>query len=110
MRRPDTSWTAVVRGAVICGTEKATLRNVSIARPCKRNYGILVDAKFSLLEHQEQDRVVDTQNGLVMAQGQIHWLLDKGDLILSDKQKKVEVPIAVSFPDDTKGRRELAIY
>ncbi|KAN0071918.1 hypothetical protein V8E54_009647 [Elaphomyces granulatus] len=84
LRRPDTSWTAVVRGAVIFGIEKPVLPTMSA---CSRSYGVSVSESFSETRHDIQDRIVDPITEAPMAKEQLLWLIKKGDLILSNKPK-----------------------
>jgi hypothetical protein len=87
-RRPRKSWTAVVRGAVVCGVEK--LGNPSLKRTssCRHSYGICMDESYMSTHHSDQDVV--EKGGKSFAQSQLTWLLDKGDLILSDAATRRE--------------------
>lgn len=112
IRIPDTSWTSVVRGAVICGIEKATAINLAKATSCLHSYGIAVNQPFSATDHDLKDLVEHTTNGIQYAQGHLIWLLVKGDLILSDRPKVGEETITVSFstPDNRSGKVTIYRY
>lgn len=109
LRRPDTSWTAVVRGAVICGIEKQNTQNLIRTSFCHHNYGISVNQLFSDTYHPQQD-LVSGASGRAMAQGQLLWLLNKGDVVLSNKPYKAEQDITVSFTKTEKRQGTVTIY
>ncbi|KAK4504279.1 hypothetical protein PRZ48_005195 [Zasmidium cellare] len=64
LRRPDAakSLTAVVQGGVIFGCEKARHKDVSYMRAATRSYGVLIGSRR-----------------------RFHWLIKKGDLIISNQ-------------------------
>src|ERR1700753_4053254 len=109
--RPGNSWTAVVRGAVLCGIEKVNIPNLSVATACRRYYGVCGDKIF--VEHEygadsrEQNPFMNNDN---LVKGQIHWILSKGDLILSNKPTEQKVSITVEFGESTKRSGKLPIY
>lgn len=107
-RVPEKSWTAVVRGAVICGVEKETLNSLKKTTACKHDYAICLDELFSEMSHQNSDMV--QTNGNVYAQSQLIWLLSKGDLILADQPRRVEREFDIKFPKARKGTIRLPIY
>jgi hypothetical protein len=109
LRRPDTSWTAVVRGAVICGIEKRNTQNLISTSFCRHNYGVSVNQPFSDTYHPQQDLVKDP-GGLTMAQGQLLWLLNKGDVVLSSKPYKAEQDITVTFTKTEERKGRVTIY
>jgi hypothetical protein len=79
LRVPDTSWTAVVRGAVLWGIEKDTISNLSRATPCPQNFGICVNQAYSRVFHDEQDLTYHSFTKRPQAQEQLVWLMNKGD-------------------------------
>jgi hypothetical protein len=87
-RRPQKSWTAVVRGAVICGIEKLGNRSLKLTNFCRYSYGICLDEIYTSAHHAQHDVV--RLGGSDFAQSQLTWLLNKGDLILSDQPTKRE--------------------
>jgi hypothetical protein len=110
LRRPDTSWTAVVQGAVICGIEKETTKNLIKATACRHNYGIRVAEVFSDTYHDPRDEVTNEVNGIKMAEGQLLWMLNKGDVVLSTKPYKAEQDITVTFMKTDERKGQITIY
>ncbi|KAF2249310.1 hypothetical protein BU26DRAFT_519428 [Trematosphaeria pertusa] len=108
LRRPETSWTAVVQGAVICGIEKDNISNLRRANTCKYDYCIRLDLPFSDVFHTMED--LKNSNGGSYAEHQLDWLLSKGDLVLSDRSHRVEREITISFSKKTRGIKEVPIY
>jgi len=100
----------VVRGAVVCGIEKETVSNLSIATPCPQHYGINVSEQFSRIIHEEQDLGLHPVTRAQVAQGQLLWLISKGDLILSDKPERISQTITVSFRQIDPKKRSITIY
>ncbi|KAH6665947.1 hypothetical protein B0J14DRAFT_203950 [Halenospora varia] len=110
LRRPSTSWTAVVRGAAILGVEKAAHENITFLKTCPRSYGIKLDSAYTKTKHDAKDHYTDTLTNDVMAKGQMHWLIRKGDLILSDEQKVTEKELAFNFKETGKKMFKIPIY
>jgi hypothetical protein len=111
IRCPDTAWTAVVRGAVLTGVEKALLPNLTTVSPCKRHYAVCADKVFSDVHHSGQHRVENpykTNNDL--AKGQLHWLFSKGDLIFDNEPTERSAVLKVEFGENTNRSGRLAIY
>ncbi|OXV10191.1 hypothetical protein Egran_02048, partial [Elaphomyces granulatus] len=106
LRRPDSSWTAVVRGAVIFGIEKPVLPTMSAS---SRSYGVSVSGSFSEIRHSVQDRFVHPIARVPMAM-ELLWLIKKGDLILSDGPKVVEQRFAKTFLETDTRTGTLPIY
>jgi hypothetical protein len=79
-RRPQKSWTAVVRGAVICGIEKMDNPSLRLTNPCRHSYAFCQDEIYSATHHSDEDAI--QIGGKTYAQSQLDWLLNKGDLIL----------------------------
>ncbi|KAF2115771.1 hypothetical protein BDV96DRAFT_574453 [Lophiotrema nucula] len=109
LRRPHTSWTAVVQGAVICGIEKSTTRSLRPATTCKHSYGISLDTLFSDAYHSQRDLVRDSSN-VPLAEGQLIWMLNKGDLCLRDEERTVEQEILLAFAETDSKAKVLPIY
>lgn len=112
MRRPDTSLTAVARGAVLCGIEKLTTKNLSKASSCRRHYAISVNQQFSAILHHDKDVNIQPRTNQKVAVGQLVWLFKKGDLVLSDEPKEVQYVITVAFnaSEDRKGNLKIYSY
>jgi hypothetical protein len=107
-RQPQESWTAVVRGAVVCGIEKAAVLNLRKTSACRHNFAICLDELYSKAHHASRD--VAQIHGATYAQTQLTWLLTKGDLILSDQPRKVERPFQLRLKDLSAGKMQLPIY
>jgi hypothetical protein len=85
-----------MRGGVLRGLEKEG-RNPIIMRKCKRHYGVSVSEPFSSFKHREQDSYIDPFDGEKKAQGQMDWLLKRGDALLSNKPKHASIEICRKF-------------
>lgn len=109
-RVPDTSWTAVVRGAVVCGIEKSTSHNLLKATSCPHYYGIAANQLFSADQHPEEDRIVNNANDLHYAEDQMMWLLRKGDLILGGRPRDVEQSFTLLFAKVGSRKGRVTVY
>lgn len=87
-RRPQKSWTAVVRGAVVCGVEKTGNDSLKRTKSCRHSYGLCLDEIYSSSHHSRDDakQIGET----TLANSQLDWLLNKGDLVLSGSPTIVE--------------------
>lgn len=111
LRRPDTSWTAVVRGAVIHGIEKSVHKNLTIMKSCPRNYGILLNQSYSGVRHPKRaDCYIDPLTSRTMAASQMTWLIRKGDLLLSSQLKEGEERVTFKFSEEGSRKFSLAVY
>ena len=106
-RQPQESWTAVVRGAVVCGIEKDATPNLRTADVCRHNYAVCFDQIYSNTFHVGKD--MTRKHGATYAQSQLTWLLSKGDLILSDEPRKVEISFQLELKDLSAGKIHLEI-
>jgi len=77
------SWTAVVRGAAICGIEKHNNKLPTMI-PWNKFYGVSVDAKYSYINHDPRDATFSHTTNTWLAKQQLIWLIKKGDLISSE--------------------------
>ncbi|KAF2733043.1 hypothetical protein EJ04DRAFT_513478 [Polyplosphaeria fusca] len=110
LRTPDTSWTAVLQGAVLCGIERSRSQNLRRATPCLHNYGISCKELFSEAVHRPQDMITDPATGLNFAEGQMVWVLNKGDLVLQNEERTVSQDIALTFAKHEEKKRSISIY
>jgi hypothetical protein len=81
------SWTAVVRGAVMHGVEKAdkTLKKMDF---CPKSWGLMVTQEYTSSRHgREYKTFTDSTTNKRLADGKMIWLIKKGDLVLSDDPK-----------------------
>src|SRR5277367_128079 len=90
-------WTAVVRGAVIHGIEKLDNRNLTIMKSCPRSFGIMLSQAYKASRHDSRDCYTDAFTNRTMANGQLIWLIRKGDLLLSNERKEAEELITFTF-------------
>ncbi|KAF1828846.1 hypothetical protein BDW02DRAFT_200221 [Decorospora gaudefroyi] len=107
-RQPQESWTAVVRGAVVCGIEKGALPNLRKTDACRHNFAICLDELYSKTRHAARD--ITQIHGATYAQSQLTWLLNKGDLILCDQVRRIEHPFQLRLKDLSAGKMQLPIY
>lgn len=103
-------WTAVVRGAVIFGIEKAGHNNITITKSCPRSYGIVLNHAYSKSKHDRRDKFTDALTKIPMAKGQFTWLVRKGELVLSDAPKEVEQEINFNFKETDSRVLQLPVY
>jgi len=110
--RPDTSWTAVVRGAAIFGIEKLDHKSLTIMKTCERNYGLILN--YGVAQHigggGNRGHYTDLVTNRIVAEGQLTWMIKKGDLLLSDTQKEVEEGFSLSFRETDNKVFTLPIY
>jgi hypothetical protein len=107
-RTPEESWTAIVRGAVVCGIEKGSVDNLRRSISYRHSYAICVDELFSEQKHVKSDKVETKQN--TFAQSQLLWLLNEGDVILADQPRRVEREFDIEFPRSRLGFIPFPIY
>jgi hypothetical protein len=107
-RTPEESWTSVVRGGVVCGVEKTAISNLKRSTSCRHSYAICLDELFSDHIHEKSDMVETKQ--IQIAQAQLTYLLNEGDLILLDQPRIVEREFDFSFPRSRSGVIRLPIY
>lgn len=103
-------WSAVVRGAVIYGVEKSYHKKLAVMTACPRSYGIILHHTYSGVLHDSRDRQRDAITNRDMANGQLTWLLRKGDLLLSDEPRESEKEFAFNFREMDERKVILPIY
>jgi len=101
--RPQKSWTAVVRGAVVCGIEKRESKSLMRTSSCRHSYAICLDERYAMAHHGRQEEIIEYGGG-TFAKGQLTWLLNKGDLVLSNKPTKRSKTIHIRL---VKQRRDV---
>jgi len=107
-RTPQESWTAIVRGAVVCGIEKGSISSIRRSTGCRHSYAICLDELFSEHTHAKVDMVETKQNRF--AQSQLIWILNEGDVILADNPRRVERDFDIEFPRSRTGIMPFPIY
>ncbi len=103
-------WTAVVRGAAIFGVEKEFNDNLTTMTACRRSYGVSIRMLFSAVIHHPDDLERDPLTKVAMAKGQLIWIIQKGDLILSTQPKEVTGLFPVSFTETGSRKGSIPIY
>jgi hypothetical protein len=108
--RPETSKTAVVQGAVICGIEKSPTSKLGIiATPSPRSYGIVIDKPYSEITGDRRDLDNHAKTSHAVSAAQMHWLINKGDLVLPNEPRaRYEITVHVTSAGDRTG--EVKIY
>jgi hypothetical protein len=95
-RTPETSWTAIVQGAVVCGIEKGNINNLKKSTYCRHSYAICLDELYSEHIHSESDMVEGKHTKF--AESQLKWLLNEGDIVIADQPRIVERVFDIEFP------------
>jgi hypothetical protein len=103
-------WTAIVRGAVLVGIEKARNADLMTVRPCPKNYGLLLAKEFSLVDNDKRDLEFDKVTNRPMAMNQMQWLFKKGDAILSNQSRKEEQIFLLRLTESGSKTGEIPIY
>ena len=75
--QPKESGTAVVRGAVLKGLERASLSKTEVTRRTRRWYGVTSNQRYDEKKHLWEDRIYNVETGQVLAQNQISWFIQK---------------------------------
>ena len=102
--------TAVVRGAVIFGVEKATNPSIVSMNGCPRSYGVLVRKPYSKVEHDSKDIQRDQVLNTDMVSDQLQWLIKKGDLVLSNEDMEVNIVFERNLTQAGPKTGSVAIY
>jgi hypothetical protein len=92
-----TRWSAVVRGAVAKGLESTGKEDLIYMRKCRRHYGTPASEPFNAFKHSEEDAYIDEHTGEKYAKGQMTWLINKGDPLLSASPRHAEVELCRTF-------------
>lgn len=100
----------MVRGAVIYGIEKANHKNVTMMTECPKSYGIVLNMGYSGYKYDSRDKYTDPVTNHVMARKQMSWLIQKGDLLLSDTKRETEKEFWFRFQQSDALKFKLPIY
>lgn len=65
---------------------------------------------FSESKYDYKDHCRDSVTNRVVVNGQLAWLVQKGDLLLSDAQKEIEKEVAFNFRETDNRMFKLPIY
>ncbi|KAI4633484.1 hypothetical protein J4E80_000850 [Alternaria sp. BMP 0032] len=107
--RPQKSWTAVVRGAVVCGIEKNLTGSLKRTNSCRNSYAICLDESYTSTYHGNQEEVIK-HGGEIFAKGQLTWLLNKGDLVMSNAPTKRSKTVHIHLSKQRKEMMTLKIW
>ncbi|KAF2828907.1 hypothetical protein CC86DRAFT_199672 [Ophiobolus disseminans] len=107
-RTPDTSWTAIVQGAVVCGIDSTQIPSIRRGKALEHSYGVSMDEVFQETSHLPED-LNEERGGQLYAQAQLIWLLNQSDAILAGEPRKVRKEFDVSFTK-TQDFMNLPIY
>jgi len=107
---PQKSWTAAVRGAVICGIEKHESSNLRRATSYRHSYAVCLDESHALAHHGDQEDTLDHGAGTFADKGQLTWLLNKGDLILSSESMKRSKTVHIRLLKQRQEKIALTIW
>lgn len=105
LQRPDkdSSWTAVVQGAVIYGAEKLRQQHIKYVYACSRSYGIVMNNRYSELSMDVRDKYLDPWTKEVMGRDQFTWLIRHGELLQSNEPRIAEQHLNIKFrPKDPR--------
>ncbi|KAI4955558.1 hypothetical protein J4E91_001419 [Alternaria rosae] len=107
--RPQKSWTAVVRGAVVCGIEKNFTKSLKRTDSCRNSYAICLDESYTSTYHGNQEEIIEHGGG-TFAKGQLTWLLNKGDLVLLNESTKRSKTIHIRLSKQRQDMMALKIW
>ncbi|KAK4161201.1 hypothetical protein QBC43DRAFT_244237 [Cladorrhinum sp. PSN259] len=99
VRRPRDAWTAVARGAVLCGMGIGT-NNAMLVLPSPRHYGICGSEIISSASRPPQDRITpftDSTHGKRLVMDRVSWLIKKGDVILQNRPAEGSMNVIFAF-------------
>ncbi|KEQ57514.1 uncharacterized protein M437DRAFT_61318, partial [Aureobasidium melanogenum CBS 110374] len=84
------SWTAVVRGAVLAGLE----RDLVVSRKARRHYGVVCSVSWDPSIHPLKNKFIDRITKELRARNQMLWYIERGQDMPSDE------PILLSLTED----------
>lgn len=77
---------------------------------CTKSYGILINEAFSVDRFDPRDCFMESGTKTTMAGKQFAWLIRRGDLILSDEDKKVHKWFSCPFQTSHGRKFDLPVY
>ena len=85
--------------------------NLVKATSCKHSYGIKADELFSEANaHDHRDENINDISGERMAEGQLLWMLNIGDVVLSSRPYKKERVITLTLNKEEEKRGRITVY
>ena len=100
----------MVQGAVIHGVEKARHKALRCMFACDSIYGIVFSECLSAQDFDPRNWIGGMSADTTGRQEQFAWLIRRGDLVLSDEDKKVDRWFAWTFPGTDVRGFDLPIY
>ena len=105
------SWSAVVRGAVVKGLEgNSTAVNTVAKRKCRRHYGAGSCPVFDPNKHVESEAFIDQYDGHKRASNQMSWLVKKGQDLPTSRAHHAKLAFIVSFWPGESRIQKLDLY
>ncbi|EME38937.1 hypothetical protein DOTSEDRAFT_83580 [Dothistroma septosporum NZE10] len=101
---PEHPQAAIVRGAALSGLQQIQ----PSSRRARRHYGFVLGNKFDPVRHRPKDKYTSPWDGSPMAEGNLHWKMEKGDLI--DENTKITLHISACVNEGYPGNHEAVIY
>lgn len=104
LSRPSEGWSAVVRGAVLCGAGIG-VKNAVHVKSCPRHFGVSGNEVLTSWKHPyvNVDIDADEVHGTNMAMSQIKWLIQKGDVLIPDQPIQASCTIECSIKHHNLG-------
>jgi hypothetical protein len=110
LHRPDTSWSAVLRGGVLCGVEKDIHSSLIHTTAFKKSYGIVLYTIPSNVNSAGVDLKRGKYDQRMYNDAQLVWMFNKGDVILDGSATSVTKPMSTWFTGAQSGARKTVIY
>ena len=100
---------AVAKGAVAKRIEQPISNHAPYLKPCKRNYGIVLNQMFR--DHRDDARHarLDSVDGRWRATDQVEWLIRKGDPVESGRLRVAATELHWNFPTDGYTGRQIRL-
>lgn len=80
--QPANAWSAVVRGAVICGLQSVDIKS----RHARRNYGIAICQPFDAARHPAKDKIFCPQELRYYCTNRMKWYVKKDDEVAATQK------------------------
>jgi hypothetical protein len=110
LRRPKTSWSAVVRGAVLCGVEKGDHPGLVRTSAFEKSYGIVLHTAASNIDNPGAPLMLSRHSQAIFAEAQMIWLFGKGDVILDKTATSTFKALTITFTGPQSGKQTTNIY
>jgi hypothetical protein len=91
------------------GIEKSD-KNLNLMKSCPQSYGILCNNTHPASKHTSKDCYANSSTDMPMSNGQLIWIIRKGDLLFSNKRKVVEEMFQFAFIETDSRKFKLCVY